>query len=520
MKRLLVVTILALLVFALTFSATACNHDSGTTDTPQPGTQTDPFYTNGYIKDTIPSFEFMYSDLIKSVTNSYNKMITTSITATNPYCTAVLGATLELNGEKFGFDLEFGYDRNSDEAFACNIRLTDKKGDTLMGVAYFNSKKADTVNTYITLAENKIKIPFWKEMIPKTFPLEANAELSEWFGNLFNSVIRAKEGTTKYEYQLVSGKVTRHYYFEVDILATLRQLFGLASLFDYDTKDINFILSNILGITETQINNGSIPDSRVCFEFKTVGGYQSSAGGGTIGSMNIIMDIEASEVYKDTVFEGKDYHIVATLNTIKVTNEKNTTIATESAYSGYAEYSDKTFRVTAETTFKDSTDAYNFDAKFLYDGINPEKTTIDVTVINARTEEERFSVNLSESVLNSTLTGKELTVPFDFGGLVTSVGEHFKATESDEPVSVPKVIAYIVGALRVNGSKVSFTFCGDKFSGITGLNAGNILQYLDDNTETDLAAYLDECGVDFAAVLQTEFKITIDLTEDFITQVK
>lgn len=515
MKRfaLIILTLVLIVVFV------GCNNTNSNNNNNQGNNNNankDDFYTDGFKQGTV-AFSDMYTDLIRGMHNSLDNVKADKITNTNPYASFDLAGNIDLNGMKYRLDFKFNYNKENRQKLQVNVFLRSlATNDIILGIYYYRG--TDATNLYVDLSGNKIKIPLInseKETIPFT-DLDYYFDYADF---ILRNIISAIDGSLKYEFRLVNGKYERHYKFEMDLPRSLKALSVLLYKDEYK-EAFEFLFSNLLGVSISDIKEGRIPASTVSVEFKTVNGYQSQFGGGKINDITIKLNVDESE-NTNTVFLGEKFYADIVLSKIVTSNTLLTSgIVNEKDLSGYELYKSRLIELNTGIFFDDKNDLYDLILKLRYDGDMPENDSFELTIKKPDKTDAKINMKATNGQLYVAVTDGDtkkeaLVEKFDIGSFVLDAE---KMVNSRGGVPLIKFIIYFLGSFRITSdTSIQYQFVNQYFCNLIKSDIKEIADLMNNNCNGELYEVMNNAGIDFVDLISTNFTLIIDTENGFIS---
>lgn len=489
MKRyLLVILIIAVASVALVACVTKPPVD-GTDENPQ--TPIDSFWTKGFTRERISASE-MFSDLIGGTMQSL-RQASSEVIPSETYKTAAHAIlNIEYNGIKSQLVIKANYDyrKPEDTVVTCEVFSSDNQ----LQIGVYAYQQSGFTNLYISLEDNKIKIPLTDFNLSDIFPLDLQFDASA--SNLVASGFRMfmdVKGNVDYEYKTVNNYCERHYRFEVDAARSLTKLVMMTpdwqETMGMSPHDIDLLCRNLLGINSADVLEGNMPATTLKVEFTTQGGNPNYPGMGKLTKLKLNLKAEAMQ-NADTVF-GKDFDIILDATQIKITNSVVSDIPKESKFSTYTDYSDLKFRFYCAMQ-AGSAPACDITVDFVYDGENGVNTCFALSAVAISNKQELCSIYYKSGriYLNwlSNNVQKNIQCQFDFNRFILNLESQVDSAPSLNFVSF---LSYIMASLRLqNDGSLSYSFTPQFFTDLATLDSDMFLQLLQSCSTDDISALL------------------------------
>lgn len=509
MKKFLLIALI-LLIAAATVS---CGDDPVRPDPDD----VDPFITPGYVQGSV-TLEDTVTDLVNCLFNTLRPITVADRINSDSSLDAKM--MIDLNGMAFIIEakLNYSYKNPENTAFTLELRPKDEE-DAFLGFYIYNG--VNQAEYYFLLNNNKIKItsaPVDKDS--SILPLQFDEQLRSTIELALKSMLKVNE-TVRYEYKLFAGGTTRHYLCKINLPESLKALVKLGTVFGYDTRDLDYLLYNLLGVQLSEIDR--IPKTVIALDFITVNGSQNTFGNGIISDAKLNVDVESSS-NANTVFLGEAFYADIDIIKFNVGRTSLTDIKLPKDLLGFTEYKDKVYHLVSELYFDNSPNIYNLDIQLKYDGNNAHQ---DAIVIDIKDKEENpyFSAVFRDNLLVfSVADGEELktmSCPFDLDNFITLLLREIRPPEDgkqQDQNDLLKTLAYVIGAFRIlSTEEISYKFVADNMFKLLKLDTDKLKNIFAAASDNGFETALSQCGNDFESLFGRAFTVKVNLDEPFIT---
>ncbi|MDR0696592.1 MAG: hypothetical protein LBF68_03485 [Christensenellaceae bacterium] len=495
-----------------------------------PNTVVDTFYTKGFTKADLTvqnaTDELLYGlfNTLKPVSQQRDSSASSSSLSAE--------APIVLGTVQYVFVLKVNYSETqiNDNSVLCEIYDKEKE-NLVLGIYHVNSDTEPML--YLRIGNTKLKVPCSIDTMNILAPvtiLDSTISLTD--------IIKLKSDTTiKYEYKKENSTYTKHFLVNIDLAETLKSLISNmklpgSQLTSY-SSDLNFFLTNMLGVTNSDISSTGLPPMYVTVECTTIEGMQNTFKSGRLSDMKVKLEVSSSPTHANTVFGGIPYEGSFQVVDFKSSNQLINNLFANADLGSFRRYDENPLRITLNFYYlaESTTRKYDFIAEIDYNSEDVNKTKAAIYIYDNIKNSNRLSIYLEDGVLWFNHLGNDNTVVnlkchFD----LTKVIEDLLELSPNQPDAslFNRSVVYILGAISASDqNKLRYTYSIENLTTLLGIAHSDIAKIIneattgmDDTSKNFYDLYNEGAGKSFEELVSSKVAIQLSASDTFITSIE
>ncbi len=517
-KKWIKIFISALLLVTMFTALVGCSTRGDSNDTIEPEEEeVDSFYTAGYVAGTT-SVENIYTDLMGCLANTID-IIGDDVSDTKTAST-VASISVDINGKVYVVEFKLNINLENQEMVQYTVEVYDASELVL---AIYTYRNVTTITTYVMLGDSKFYWDQGYDTLDITFPIQFETDKLDGYATLMSSIVMIDTKSVKYEYKAVGTKMERHYYFSLDMSATMTKLVSLSNLLEADQKAImEILLENLIGVGFDDIAAGNMPQTQLSIEFTTTNGYNNSCGAGTISDMTVGMEIAATGE-EETIFSGDAVSATIDITSLEISSDGITNYKKQSTLSDYIHIEEAEFNFFANIVYDGSDTQYDITGSLKPNFFESLEDQLYIEVTEKETGDLFTMLSLSSDVVQygSYIDGEWVVIEseFDFVLFLDGIRDMLDTNKTIAYSSINSLMSVFASLSIKDESQIVYSFMYNYFDEVFNIEMSELMKLMLSASPT-IADDFAEYGIVIEELLQLGFDISVDNTTTYVTATK